>query len=126
MGSDKMKYYVVSDIHGYYDEMIKALTEKGFFAEKEPCKLIICGDLLDRGSQSKEIIDFILENLEQDKHYYYRKHTACKTEHTRCKTSCKERKETFQCRYLYCAGKTQIYHTVHNHYIAKTKFNPRW
>ncbi|MBQ8726493.1 MAG: metallophosphoesterase [Clostridia bacterium] len=46
-----MKYYVVSDVHGFYDELIFALTEKGFFDEKSPHKLIICGDLLDRGEK---------------------------------------------------------------------------
>ena len=41
-----MKYFVVADVHGFYDLMIKALTEKGYFEEKEPHKLVICGDLL--------------------------------------------------------------------------------
>ncbi len=62
-----MKYYVVSDVHGFYGEMIEALTEKGFFEEKEPCKLIICGDLLDRGKQVKKIVDFVLELIKNDR-----------------------------------------------------------
>lgn len=41
-----MKYYVVADVHGFYDQMVKALTEKGYFDDKSPHKLIICGDLL--------------------------------------------------------------------------------
>ena len=47
-----MRYYVVSDVHSFYTEMIKALTEKGYFEDKEPHKLIICGDMFDRGSES--------------------------------------------------------------------------
>ena len=26
-----MKYYVVADVHGFFDELKLALTEKGFF-----------------------------------------------------------------------------------------------
>lgn len=28
-----MKYYVVADVHGFFDELKFALTEKGFFTE---------------------------------------------------------------------------------------------
>lgn len=62
-----MKYYVVADIHGFYDLTIMALTEKGFFTDAEPHKLIICGDLFDRGKQSKQLSSFVLELLEKDK-----------------------------------------------------------
>lgn len=41
-----MRYYVVSDVHSYYSFLISALTEQGFFEDKEPHKLIICGGLL--------------------------------------------------------------------------------
>lgn len=54
-----MRYYVVADVHSFYNELIKALTEKGFFEDKEPHKLIVCGDLFDRGMQSAELQDFI-------------------------------------------------------------------
>ena len=61
-----MKYYVISDIHGFYDEMIDALTEKGYFSDTEPHKLIICGDLLDRGNQVNELCGFVIELLKRD------------------------------------------------------------
>lgn len=61
-----MKYYVVADIHSYYSEFIKALTEKGFFEDNEPHKLIICGDLLDRGTEPRELINFVLELAKKD------------------------------------------------------------
>ena len=38
-----MKYYVVADVHGFFDELKLALTEKGFFTDTEPHKLIVCG-----------------------------------------------------------------------------------
>lgn len=61
-----MKYYVVADIHGFYDELIEALEKNGFFDDKEPHKLIICGDLLDRGNQIDEIVKFVLDLMKKD------------------------------------------------------------
>lgn len=61
-----MKYYVVADIHSYSEPLITALKEKGFFDDKEPRKLIVCGDLFDRGSESLAIQDFIVELMGQN------------------------------------------------------------
>ena len=61
-----MRYYVVADVHGFYTEMISALKEKGYFDDKSPHKLIVCGDLFDRGSEAKEMQRFIIELLEKD------------------------------------------------------------
>ena len=60
-----MKYFVCADIHGFYDEWIKALNEKGFDINNPLHKIIICGDLFDRGRQPKEIIDFILSHTDK-------------------------------------------------------------
>ena len=57
-----MKYFVSADIHGFYDEWIKALKEKGFDFNTPEHKVILCGDLFDRGRQPKQIIDFILSH----------------------------------------------------------------
>lgn len=62
-----MRYYVVADVHGFYTEMISALKEKGYFEDKSPHKLIVCGDLFDRGSEAKEMQRFIIDLLEKDK-----------------------------------------------------------
>lgn len=67
-----MRYYVVSDVHGFYDELIKALTAQGFFKDKEPHKLIVCGDLLDRGEQTNELVEFALELMRKDELIYIR------------------------------------------------------
>ena len=45
------KYFVVSDIHGCYDELIKALNEVGFDETNPSHYLIDCGDFYDRGEQ---------------------------------------------------------------------------
>ena len=55
-----MKYFVCSDIHGCYDEWMCALINSSFDINNPRHKLVICGDLFDRGNQPKQIIDFIL------------------------------------------------------------------
>lgn len=37
-----MKYFVYADIHGFYDEWIKPLDEKGFDINNSNPKIIIC------------------------------------------------------------------------------------
>ena len=54
------KFYVVSDIHGFADEMIEALDEAGFDTNDEDSWLISLGDVLDRGPQSQEVIDYLM------------------------------------------------------------------
>ena len=61
-----MKYYVVADVHGFYSELMEALTEKGFFEDEGAKKLVICGDLFDRGEEAKKLQNFIVELLEKD------------------------------------------------------------
>ncbi len=61
-----MRYYIISDVHAFYNEMIKTLTEAGYFEDKEPHKLIICGDLMDRGSQALEMQSFVIDLRAKD------------------------------------------------------------
>ena len=60
-----MKYFVTADIHGFYDEFKTALDKSGFDFNNSEHKIVICGDVFDRGSQPKELIDFILTNKEK-------------------------------------------------------------
>ncbi len=55
-----MKYYIVSDIHSFYEQLIEVLEEKGFF-KNDDNKLIVLGDVLDRGPDPKKVIDFLLK-----------------------------------------------------------------
>jgi len=61
-----MKYYIAADIHGFYTEFHKALDEAGYFTDPEPHKLIILGDIFDRGQKAVEMQEFILQFMEQD------------------------------------------------------------
>ena len=62
-----MKYYVMTDTHGFFSIFMKTLTEAGFFDETDPCKLILCGDVLDRGQEACELVDFLISLLHKDK-----------------------------------------------------------
>ena len=62
-----MKYFVSSDIHGFYDEWIKALKEKQFNINNPEHKIIVCGDLFDRGLQSKQLQTFVMDLIAKDK-----------------------------------------------------------
>ena len=67
-----MKYYVVSDTHGFYTETIKALKENGFFEDTEPHKLVLCGDMMDRGNEAVKMQEFMLDLLKKDELIYIR------------------------------------------------------
>ena len=70
--------YVMSDIHGCYDEFQAMLKKINFNPEKD--ELIIDGDIIDRGSQNYEMLQymvnapknvtFILGNHDEDFIYY--------------------------------------------------------
>ena len=44
-----MKYYITAVIHSFYTKFHKALDEVGYFIDPGPHKLIILGDIFDRG-----------------------------------------------------------------------------
>lgn len=54
-----MKIFAVSDIHSFYDELIEALDEAGFDRNNPNHLLVCCGDYLDRGPKSWDVIDFL-------------------------------------------------------------------
>ena len=61
-----MKYFVTADLHGFYSEFHKALDESEYFIDPEPHKLIILGDIFDRGQEAVKMQAFILQLMEQD------------------------------------------------------------
>ena len=61
-----MRYYVVSDIHGFHSQLIAALNQAGFFADQQPHKLVVLGDLFDRGKEAKELEAFISDLMDTD------------------------------------------------------------
>lgn len=61
-----MRYYVTSDTHGFYTALETALKTAGFFEDTQPHKLLIIGDLFDRGDEALRLQEFILEQMEKD------------------------------------------------------------
>ena len=61
-----MKYYVTSDVHGFYTPLRAILTKAGYFDDTEPHKLLIAGDLFDRGREAVVLQSFILDLLGRD------------------------------------------------------------
>lgn len=61
-----MVYYIVSDVHGFYAELETALGNAGYFEERLPHKLIICGDFFDRGKEALKMQEFICELMRKD------------------------------------------------------------
>lgn len=53
------KYFIVSDVHSFYDELIKALNKKKFQINNSDHYLVVAGDLFDRGPKTKELYDFV-------------------------------------------------------------------
>lgn len=60
------KYFVTSDIHGYYDVLLKELKKHKFDKNNKNHILIICGDLFDRGDKALELLKFLL-SLEKER-----------------------------------------------------------
>ena len=61
-----MRYYVVADVYGYYTQMKSAIEKAGFFSDPTLHKLIMRGDIFDRGHEAKQVQQFVLEQMEQD------------------------------------------------------------
>lgn len=61
-----MRYYVTADTHGFYSILESSLRQNGFFVDKTPHKLMILGDLMDRGNEAVKIQNFVLSLMEKD------------------------------------------------------------
>lgn len=62
-----MKYFCVSDIHGHYDVLVENLKEKGWDPSNIGHKLIVIGDMVDRGPQNKEVLEFVYQLRKENK-----------------------------------------------------------
>lgn len=60
-----MKYFIVADVHGFYDEMQRALNEKGFDPTNPEHIFVSLGDITDRGPKPRECIEFAMSLPEE-------------------------------------------------------------
>ena len=54
------KFFCVSDVHSHFDEMKKALDDVGFDSNNESHWFVSCGDALDRGPNTQEVIEYLM------------------------------------------------------------------
>lgn len=66
------KYFVASDIHSFFNIFYTELLDKGFEIDNPEHKLVVCGDLFDRGDQTVELFEFIKGLRGQDRLIYVR------------------------------------------------------
>lgn len=57
--STMKRLFVVSDIHGHYTLLKKALDDAGFDENNDNHIFVCCGDLFDRGRENRKVYDFI-------------------------------------------------------------------
>jgi len=55
-----MRYYVMADLHGRYDLLIRAMEAIEDDTPDADYKVITLGDYIDRGPKSKDIIDYLM------------------------------------------------------------------
>lgn len=67
-----MKFFVSSDIHSAYTPWMTALAEMGFDKNNPDHMIIVCGDLFDRMSETREVFAFVKEMVEANKLIYIR------------------------------------------------------
>ena len=66
-----MKYFIVADVHGFFTELKEALDAAGFNPADPNHVFVSLGDLLDRGRQPKECLDYVL-SLPEDRRIFIR------------------------------------------------------
>ncbi|MBO7696649.1 MAG: metallophosphoesterase [Methanobrevibacter sp.] len=54
-----MTYYIVSDVHGFFNILKEALDDAGFDKNNPGHIFVSLGDLLDRGKQPRECLQFV-------------------------------------------------------------------
>jgi len=54
-----MEYFVVSDVHGYFKELTEALEKAGFDESNEMHRVIVIGDMFDRGPDSLKVYEYL-------------------------------------------------------------------
>lgn len=65
-----MKYFVLSDVHSFYDAMDAALKKNGFDVNNPNHIIIVCGDLFDRGPDAVKVFRF-MEMMANENRLHY-------------------------------------------------------
>lgn len=60
-------YFVISDIHSHYSSMIKALNEQGYQSSNQNHRLLVLGDLFDRGEDAVKVLEYLYTLYKENK-----------------------------------------------------------
>ena len=60
-----MRHLITTDIHGRYDEFTAALEAARY--DETADRLVLLGDLIDRGRQSREVLDYLADLMERQR-----------------------------------------------------------
>ena len=59
--------YCISDIHGFYEELLESLKRVGYNENDKNSLLIVCGDYFDRGLHSLEVYKYLKKLSDEGK-----------------------------------------------------------
>ena len=62
-----MKYFVFSDIHGCFSELINSLSQSGYDSNDDNHKLVFLGDAFDKNKEDYQTYLFLKNNIENGK-----------------------------------------------------------
>ena len=60
------RYYAIGDVHGRFDLLTRALEEIGEL-EAQDARLVMLGDYVDRGPQSRDVVDELMRRSSDDR-----------------------------------------------------------
>lgn len=83
------KFFVIADVHSFYDEMKQALDTAGFDINNPDHVLVSCGDVLDRGPKSIDVLEFLM-SIPKERRVFVRGN------HEDLLESCVKRREFYQ------------------------------
>lgn len=67
-----IRYFVSGDIHSYFENWMLYLEHAGFERDNPEHKIIICGDLFDRGDGTLECFEFVKQLADEGRLVYVR------------------------------------------------------
>jgi serine/threonine protein phosphatase 1 len=65
-----MKIFAISDLHSYLTPTLKALKDAGWDGNNPEHIIIVCGDALDRGNETVEMVEWLVDLINKGKLIY--------------------------------------------------------
>lgn len=65
-----MKIFAISDMHSYLTPTLKALKDAGWNENNPEHIIVVCGDALDRGNETAEMVEWLVDLINKGKLIY--------------------------------------------------------